>query len=141
MVKSFRDLHVWQKAMDLADAVYTATGYFPRTETFGLTAQVRRAAISIPSNIAEGHAIGGGRYLFHLRVAIGSEAELQTQFDLAVRRGYMSRESASALINDAAEIGRMLQGLFKSIERQRARARMTAVTTLLIVAYAASLIA
>ena len=69
MVKSFRDLQVWQKAMDLADAVYLATAEFPRDEVFGLRSQIRRAAVSIPSNIAEGRAIGGGRFLHHIRIA------------------------------------------------------------------------
>ena len=63
MVKSFRDLRVWQKAIDLADALYTITAEFPRSEMFGLTTQMRKAAVSIPSNIAEGRAIGGGRFL------------------------------------------------------------------------------
>ena len=140
MVKSFRDLLVWQKAMDLADAIYVATANFPRFEMFGLSAQVRRAAVSIPSNIAEGQATGGGRYLYHLRIAIGSEAELQTQLELAVRRAYISSERAGALLNDAAEIGRMLHGLFNSLERQR-RNRIAGLTTLLMLAYSASLLA
>jgi four helix bundle protein len=74
MVESFRGLHVWKKAMDLADVVYTATAQFPREEIFGLAAQLRKCAVSIPSNIAEGRAIGGGRFLHHLRIALGSEA-------------------------------------------------------------------
>jgi len=90
MVESFRDLQVWQKAMDLADAVYTITADFPRSEMFGLATQLRRAAISIPSNIAEGRAIGGGRFLYHLRIALGSEAELETQIELSVRRSFIS---------------------------------------------------
>ena len=129
MVKSFRDLHVWQKAMDLADAVYTATADFPRVEVFGLTAQIRRAVVSIPSNIAEGHATGGGRYLHHLRIAIGSEAEVQTQLELAVRRGYISRDRAMVLLENAGEIGRMAHGLSNSLQRQRARNQMAGLTT------------
>lgn len=141
MVKSFRDLQVWHKAMGLADAVYTATADFPRAEIFGLTSQIRRAVVSIPSNIAEGQAIGGGRYLNHLRIAIGSEAEVQTQLELAVRRSYISADRARVLLEDAAEVGRMLHGLFNSLERQRARHRITGLTTLLIFAYAISLLA
>ena len=123
MVKSFRDLQVWQKAMDLADATYTATAEFPRSEMFGLAAQLRKAAVSIPSNIAEGRAIGGGRFLYHVRVAIGSEAEVQTQIELAVRRGFMTAEQARRLLDDAAEVGRMLHGLLKGLKAAQARAR------------------
>jgi four helix bundle protein len=141
MVKSFRDLQVWQKAMDLADAVYTTSADFPRVEMFGLTSQVRRAAVSIPSNIAEGRAIGGGRYLSHLRIAIGSEAEVQTQIELAVRRAYISADRARVLLEDAAEVGRMLHGLLSSLETQQTRNRVTGLTTLLILAYSVSLLA
>jgi four helix bundle protein len=141
MIKSFRDLQVWQKAMDLADAVYMASADFPRVEMFGLTSQVRRAAVSIPSNIAEGRAIGGGRYLSHLRIAIGSEAEVQTQIELAVRRAYISADRARVLLEDAAEVGRMLHGLLSSLEAQQTRNRVTGLTTLLILAYSVSLLA
>ncbi len=141
MVKSFRDLQVWQKAMDLADAVYTASAHFPRVEMFGLTSQIRRAAVSIPSNIAEGRAVGGGRYLNHLRIAIGSEAEVQTQIELAGRRAYISPGRANVLLEDAAEVGRMLHGLLNSLEAEQARNRVTGLTTLLILAYSVSLLA
>ena len=137
MATSFRDLLVWQKAMDLADAVYTATANFPRHELFGLTAQMRRAAVSIPSNIAEGRAIGGGRYRHHLRIAIGSEAELQTQIELAIRRAYIPLERARALLNDASEVGRMLHGLQNSL----ARRRLAGLTALMLLTYSASLLA
>ena len=85
MIQSFRDLSVWQKSMDLAERVYTSTEQFPRSEMFGLTSQARRAASSIPSNIAEGKAVGGQTYPRHIKIAIGSEAELQTQIELARR--------------------------------------------------------
>jgi four helix bundle protein len=121
MVKSFRDLQVWQKAMDLADAVYTATAEFPRGEMFGLTSQLHRSAVSIPSNIAEGRAIGGGRFLHHVRIAIGSEAELQTQIELALRRSYISTERARVLLDDAAEVGQMLHGLLRGLKAAQSR--------------------
>jgi four helix bundle protein len=119
MVTSFRDLRVWQKAMDLADAVYTATAQFPRDEVFGLTSQVRRAAVSIASNIAEGRAIGGGRFLHHIRVAIGSEAEVETQIELAVRRSYISAQRAQAILEDAAEVRRMLHKMHRTLKARR----------------------
>ena len=141
MVKSFRDLLVWQKAMDLADAIYTATAAFPRSEMFGLTSQLRRAAVSIPSNIAEGRSSGGGRFVYHVRIAIGSEAEVQTQIELAVRRSYISAEQARVLLEDAAEVGRMLHGLLNGLEAAQARARITGITLFLIVGYSVSLLA
>src|SRR5688572_21326793 len=105
MVKSFRDLHVWHKAMDLVDSLYTITAEFPRSEMFGLAAQIRRAAVSIPSNIAEGRAIGGGRFLHHIRIALGSEAELQTQVELSIRQKYLTEERARIILAEAAEVG------------------------------------
>ena len=137
MGTSFRDLLVWQKAMDLADGVYTATADFPRHELFGLTSQMRRAAVSIPSNIAEGRALGGGRYRHHLRIALGSEAELQTQIELAVRRAYLPLDRARQLLNDASEVGRMLHGVLNGL----ARRRLAGLTGLLLLVYSASLMA
>ena len=141
MVKSFRDLQVWQKAMDVADAVYVATADFPKTEMFGLTAQVRKAAVSIPSNIAEGRAIGGGRFLHHLRIAIGSEAEVQTQIEIAIRRSYINPAQARVLLEDAAEVGRMLHGLLNALEARRAANRAAGATILLVLAYSMTLLA
>ena len=137
MVNSFRDLEVWKKGMDLADAVYTATTDFPRSELFGLAAQIRKAVVSIPSNIAEGNAVGGGRYLHHLRIALGSEAELQTQLELSVRRGYISSELAQGLLSCTSEVGRMLHGLHDSLKRRQARARLTKATGLILILHAA----
>jgi four helix bundle protein len=121
MVESFRDLHVWKKAMDLADVVYTATAQFPREEIFGLAAQLRKCAVSIPSNIAEGRAIGGGRFLHHLRIALGSEAELETQVELAVRRSFITKDRADAILNDAGEVRRMLHGMHRKLKARRTR--------------------
>src|ERR1035438_2853667 len=89
MVKSFRDLDVWRLGLDLAEAVYQCTSSFHKCELFGLTAQMRRAAVSIPSNIAEGRARTSTKeFLQFLSIALGSLAELETQFELAVRLGY-----------------------------------------------------
>ena len=123
MVNSFRDLQVWQKAMDLADTIYTMTAAFPREEMFGLAAQLRRAAVSIPSNLAEGRAIGGGRFLHHIRICLGSEAELETQIELSVRRCYVSRERARSVLEAAAEVARMLHGLHAALKARQARTR------------------
>ena len=122
MIQSFRDLLVWQKAMVLAEHVYSATEGLPRSEAFGLTSQMRRAVVSIPSNIAEGKAIGGRGYLRHLRIALGSEAELQTQIELAVRLKMLDRTDASRLLSEASEVGRMLSGLLRSLLPKRSGA-------------------
>jgi four helix bundle protein len=141
MVKSFRDLLVWQKAMDLADAVYSATAGFPRDEMFGLRSQVRRAAVSIPSNIAEGRAAGAGRFLHHIRIALGSEAELQTQVELALRRSYLQPDRARALLNDASEVGRMLHALRSGLEARQAGIRTAGITVLWLLGFSAGLLA
>ena len=118
MIQSFRDLEVWRKSMDLAERVYVSSESFPRTEAFGLTSQLRRAAVSIPSNIAEGKAIGGKSYSRHLKIAMGSESELQTQVELARRLNLLSDADADDLLNQASEVGRMLAGLFRSLPRK-----------------------
>jgi four helix bundle protein len=117
MIQSFRDLSVWQKSMTLTEHVYVLTENLPRAEAFGLTSQIRRAAVSIPSNIAEGKAISGRGYRRHLRIALGSEAELQTQLELAVRLKMIQPEAAKKLIEEVAEVGRMLSGLLKALSR------------------------
>ena len=115
MIQSFRDLSVWQKSMDLAERIYHVSEHFPRAERFGLTSQMRRAAVSIPSNIAEGKAIGGRSYPRHLKVAHGSEAELQTQIELAARLKFLNDHDTHHLLNQASEVGRMLVGLLRSL--------------------------
>src|SRR6187402_2311254 len=117
MIQSFRDLTVWHKAVDLAEHVYSASDKFPKSEAFGLTSQMRRAAVSIPSNVAEGKAIGGRAYLKHLRIALGSEAELQTQIELAVRLKMLTHIDGENLLSEASEVGRMLISLLKSLTR------------------------
>jgi four helix bundle protein len=117
MIQSFRDLNVWQDAMTLAEHVYELTEAMPRSEIYGLTVQIRRAVVSIPSNIAEGKAIGGRSYRRHLRIALGSEAELQTQIELAVRLKMLSRAEGEKVLRETSEVGRMLSNLRKSLTR------------------------
>ena len=121
MIQSFRDLTVWQKGLTLAERVYLMTDALPRSEAYGLTSQMRRAAVSIPSNIAEGKAIGGRGYLRHLRIALGSEAELQTQIELAVRLKMLARSDADRLLSETSEVGRMLSSLLRSLLPPKAR--------------------
>ena len=113
----FRNLTVWQKGMDLAERVYARTEKFPRSELYGLTSQVRRAAVSIPSNIAEGKAIGGQSYPRHLRIALGSQAELETQIELVRRLKMLTEADADELMEQAAEVGRMLVGLLNALSK------------------------
>ncbi len=117
MIQGFRDLGVWQKSMALTERIYALSATLPREETYGLTSQLRRAAVSIPSNIAEGKGIGGLGYARHLKIALGSEAELQTQLELAKRLKLLSVDDAKALIADAAEVGRMLRGLIQALPK------------------------
>ena len=113
----FRNLTVWQKGMDLVERVYTASERFPRSEMYGLTSQIRRAAVSIPSNIAEGKAIGGQNYPRHVKIALGSEAELQTQVELARRLKLLQDKEAAELMEHASEVGRMLVALLNSLPK------------------------
>ena len=119
-VMSFRDLEVWQLGMDQVVAVYRRTDRLPSPERFGLTAQIRRAAVSVPSNIAEGHARrSDGAYLNHVRIAIGSQAELDTQIEVALRLGFIDQASAQATLAEIARLRQMLCGLRRSLERRR----------------------
>jgi four helix bundle protein len=115
-IRSFRDLWVWQRAMTLVEDVYLLTEQFPRSEQYGLSIQLRRAAVSIPSNIAEGHARRTGYFLNHLNMAVGSQAELQTQLELAYRLRFVERSQVEPLLAAAAEIAKMLHGLSASVQ-------------------------
>jgi four helix bundle protein len=113
-VASFKDLEVWQAAMDLASSVYEFTKAFPESERFGLTTQMRRAAVSVASNIAEGHRRTRVAYLSHLQIALGSLAELETQLLLAVRLR-MCRVGDAAVPQAAIDrVGQMLHALLRS---------------------------
>jgi four helix bundle protein len=99
MVKSFRDLDVWRLGVELAETVYRVTARFPKAELFGLTSQMRRAAVSIPSNIAEGRARNSTREFLHfLSISRGSLAELETQLELAIRLDYTDSDLDAALV-------------------------------------------
>ncbi|HZH40812.1 MAG TPA: four helix bundle protein [Gemmatimonadales bacterium] len=119
MVNSYRDLLVWQRGIDLVESVYKATKSFPRHEMYGLTAQLRRAAVSVPSNIAEGHGRRHlGDYLHHLSMANGSLFELETQLLVAQRLTYLPASDAVALSVLSGEVGRMLAGLARALRRK-----------------------
>ena len=114
--RNYADLIVWQKAMDFVEAVYRASAAFPSHEIYGLTSQLRRAAVSVPSNIAEGQG-RHSRLEFRrfLRIAHGSLREAETQILIAERLKYLSSATKHELLAAAAEIGRLLNGLAKSL--------------------------
>jgi four helix bundle protein len=119
MAQHYKDLIAWQKAMELVNAVYDATDAFPKRETYSLTDQIRRAAVSIPSNIAEGQAHYSNReflhFLWHSR---GSLAELETQLIIAQRRNYQSESQAADLLKRADAVSRILSGLINSLKEK-----------------------
>jgi four helix bundle protein len=119
-VQSYRQLIAWQKAMDFVAAVYKATRMFPKEEMYGLTSQLRRAAVSIPSNIAEGQGRQTtGEFRQFLGHARGSLLETETQILLCERLDYLDGKTAEMLIGHAAELGRILNGLLNSLEKSR----------------------
>ncbi|HEX4132969.1 MAG TPA: four helix bundle protein [Pirellulales bacterium] len=114
---SYRDLRVWQNGIALVKSVYLLSRSFPKEEVYGLTSQIRRAAVSIPSNIAEGHTRGFTKeYLHPLAIALGSLAEVETQLMLARELEICGKESAiDTLLADCDELGRQRRGLIKSL--------------------------
>jgi four helix bundle protein len=123
-INSFRDLLVWQKAMELAVRCYGVSRRMPKDEQGVLGYQIRKCAVSMPSNIAEGKARQSTAiYMNHLWIAHGSGAELETQLELGARVKVVSEKDATALISDAQEIGRMFKGLVVSLERSVAGTR------------------
>lgn len=118
--KSYRDLEVWQRSMRLAKRIYQVTQSFPSDERFGLTNQLRRASVSVPSNLAEGHArFGAGEFARFISIATGSVAEIETQILLSADLGYLETEFSKELLDELETIGKMLRGLAKSIARRR----------------------
>ena len=114
--KSYRDLKVWQKAMDLVVKCYQVANDFPKIERFGLASQLQRAAVSIPANIAEGRARQHTKeFLQHLNIAYGSLAELETHFLIAERLNYCDADTSSQMLDKTSEVGRMINGLRKSV--------------------------
>ena len=119
MLRSFKDLKVWQKSYNLGLKAYNITSVFPKDERFGLTSQIRRSAVSIPSNIAEGY----GRkttvdYVRMLYIAYGSTCELETQVLLAGDLGFIDKGDLSAAIENVKEVERMLKALIKTLEQK-----------------------
>jgi four helix bundle protein len=120
IVQSYRDLIVWKKSMALVLDVYRCTQAFPRIETYGLTSQLRRAAVSVPSNIAEGQArLSTGEFKQFLGNARGSLMEVETQILIAQDLGYLNQDQTDCLLSAAAEVGRILNGLLASLPNRK----------------------
>jgi four helix bundle protein len=113
---SYRELVVWQRGMDLVVTAHDLAQRFPSYERYGLASQLRRAAVSIPANIAEGHGrLHRGDFVYHLSVANGSLRELETHVQLAVRLEYIPEASAAPVLALTEELGRMLSGLIRKL--------------------------
>jgi four helix bundle protein len=120
-ILSFRDLDAWNAAMELVVLVYGLCRRLPRTEQFGLISQMQRASVSVPSNIAEGHANGpGGRYRWHVRTALGSVAELDTQLEVARRLAYVNGAETKATEQQLIRTRQLLHGLNRSLRLKQA---------------------
>ncbi|MCH7626847.1 MAG: four helix bundle protein [Chloroflexi bacterium] len=118
-VKGYRDLRVWQIGIDIVEAIYEITREFPTSETYGLASQMQRAAVSVPSNLAEGHTRQHrAEYLQFVSIAHASLAELETQLEIASRLKYVARDKAQELISSIDSLSRQLQALRTALGRR-----------------------
>jgi four helix bundle protein len=116
---TYRDLKAWMAAMDLVEDCYRATASFPREESYGLKGQIRRAACSVPANIAEGHCRRTTRaYANHVSIALGSHGEVETCVEIGRRLGFLSEAQKQELCERSDSVGRLLNGLYSSLERK-----------------------
>ena len=121
---TFRDLEAWQLSMKLVEEIYRTTATFPKSELYGLTSQVRRAAVSIPSNVAEGHCRPTtGAYAHHVGIAMGSHGEVETCVEIAARLGFLPRPEQERLLATTERVGPILNRLHHSLELKIARQR------------------
>lgn len=115
-MKTYRDLEVWQKSMTLVAEIYKISKSFPKDEIYGITSQMRRCAISIPSNIAEGYGRNStNEYIHFLRIASGSLCELQTQLEISKNLNYLNKNDFDKLYESSREIERMLSSLIRKL--------------------------
>jgi four helix bundle protein len=118
-MSTFRDLLIWQKSMTLVTEIYLLTNFFPKEEIYGLTSQIRRSAISIPSNISEGYGREGNKdYLKFLNIAISSLFEMQTQLEIAYNLKYINEIQFNNIFEDSKEIERMLSSFIRKIKER-----------------------
>ncbi|MFN0729160.1 four helix bundle protein [Polaribacter gochangensis] len=119
-MKTFRDLLVWQKSMNFVTEIYKVSKLFPKDENFGLTSQIRRSAVSIPSNISEGYGREGMKdYLRFLNIAMASLFELQTQLEIAYNLEYIKKDKFDCLYELSREIERMLSSFIRTIKSRK----------------------
>ena len=117
--RNYRDLIAWQRAMDLVEQVYNVTRGFPKEEIYGLTSQIRRAAVSVPSNIAEGQGRTSDKeFQQFLSIAHGSVREVETQIMISQRLKYVSDDQTNSILDLAAETGRLIKGLMNSLKEK-----------------------
>ena len=117
-IRSFRDLRVWRQGVDLVEEIYRISETFTKHETYGLASQMRRAAVSVPANIAEGHIRKQTKaFLNHLSIALGSLAELQTELEIALRLGYVSPAQVTAAEKQGAALARQLHSLRNALPK------------------------
>jgi len=115
-MSTFRDLKIWQKSMDLVTNIYQKTEEFPDSEKYGLVSQIRRSAVSIPSNIAEGYGRNSnGEFQRYLNISMGSLFELQTQIEIAQNLDYFENDSGAKMYNMSREIERMMSSFMRSL--------------------------
>ena len=132
-ILSFRDLDAWNAAMELVVIAYEVTMVFPRTEQFALASQMQRAAVSIPSNVAEGHATGPGRrYRNHVRIALGSLAEVATQLEIAIRLQYVHADARTKIEPQLTRTRQLLNGLHRSLRRRQVATTALACAAFLV---------
>lgn len=123
-IRSYRDLKVWQQGMDLAAACCRATRSFPREELYGITGQIRRAAVSVPANVAEGHGRENtGEFIQFLRIAQGSLKELETHVLLSERIELASGGVVEPILGQCEAVGKMLRALIRALQQKRATGR------------------
>jgi four helix bundle protein len=116
--KNYRDLVAWQQAIELTDRIYACSRTWPKDETFGLTSQIRRAAVSIAANIAEGQGRNGDKeFINHLGIAHGSLCEVETLLVIARRQSYLSEEDESAILSQTTRVAALVHGLMKSLRQ------------------------
>jgi four helix bundle protein len=116
---TYRDLDAWKQAMDLVERCYRTTAAFPKSEQYGIISQMRRAAISIPANLAEGHCRRTtGAYAHHVSIALGSHGELETCIEIGARLGFLTAEQKEGFLALSDSVGRLLNGLHRSLERK-----------------------
>jgi four helix bundle protein len=116
-IKSFKDLKIWQKGIEIVETVYTATGKFPKEEIYGLTSQLKRSAVSIPSNISEGFArFHSKEYKQFLYIALGSCGELTTQIIIAYRLKFIDKNDCDRLLSEIEQLSKMIMSLIKKLK-------------------------